>query len=220
VTWLAVISRCGQTVRDLLKLKPLFVAEVVGAVQHPRGDVTDLRRRGLWRWSGAEGAERCEVVDHGCQTAPVALLADLPEQRAGVGDPGGEPLVQVGLERIEHAGSAGAGGRGHLLHAVRAVELAHGFLGQPEFPHDRLDAFALRFQRLDLLEPGRGTGHQPGTGPAGGMDRLSRRDQIRSSRGRHLGWYLLLTQAPMVGGDGLLDLFGRGCQMVCVRDQQ
>jgi hypothetical protein len=42
------------------------------------------------------------------------------------------------------------------------------------------------------------------------VHRLGRRDQIRvRRRGQHLGRYLLLAQATVVSGDGLLDLFGQ-----------
>src|SRR5205807_1302910 len=75
---------------------------------------------------------------------------------------------------------------------------------------DRLDALALGFQRLDLLKAGRGTSDQAGVVPAVGMRLLGRRDQIRARRsGRHLRRYLMLTQATVVGGDGLLDLLGQ-----------
>lgn len=58
------------------------------------------RERHRW-WGGHGRPERLQVAAHRLVTAPVAERGDLGGQCGRVGVSGVEPLVQVGLERIE-----------------------------------------------------------------------------------------------------------------------
>jgi hypothetical protein len=122
--------------------------------QDPAHHVADLGRRGhQWRCD-AELPEGTQVVTDDASAAAVALGADLLEQTGGAGVALVPALVQVGLELVEDAGPSLSGLGQQLLDAAGAGEPAHGLhglFGQAELAHDRLDALALRLQRLQRL---------------------------------------------------------------------
>ena len=85
----------------------LFVVrvEVVGVGHDPSGQAADLGRLGSRRRRSRGGAERVQVTAHGPHAAAVAGGADLRGQRGSVGDPVGQPSVQVRLERVQQFAS-------------------------------------------------------------------------------------------------------------------
>jgi hypothetical protein len=138
----------------LLELELFLGIEVLGAAQHPGGDLADLGYRWCGRWGSAQRAKGRQIGGDGAWAASVALLGDFPVERGGVGDAGIPALVQIRLIRIQHTGPTRARLGQQLLDAVGAIEATDGFLGQLQFSHDGLDALAVGFQTLDT--PGSG----------------------------------------------------------------
>jgi len=102
-----------------------------------------------------------------------------------------------------------------LIGAGGAVEPAHGFLGEAELPHDRLDPFPLSAQRLDLLITVPGAPGQDGLfcpvggGRGSGPGQIGGRVAGSSRAGPGLGLWLRLGQAAPVPGDLFLHVFGQ-----------
>jgi hypothetical protein len=196
----------------LLELELFLVIEVLGAAQHPGGDPADLGYRGCRRWCCAECAEGREVGGERSSAAPVALLGDLPVEHAGVGDAGVPALVQVGLVRIQHTGPACTRLGQQFLDATGSIEATDGLLGQPQFPHDGLDAPAVGLQCLDGLVAGLGTGDQGGALRALKLRGLGCFGQVGGTAtldgdfGRDV---VVLVEATVVSGDGLLNVLGQ-----------
>jgi hypothetical protein len=131
-------------------------------------------------------------------------------QLADVGAPGVPALVQEGLVVIELAGPPGQRARHDLIDAGRAVVAAGGPGCQAQLPHDRGDVFALVLQRLDLFVALAGP-HHPGPVLSVGGARLGGELPGIGSllRGGLLQGGVVLPDAPVVGGDGLLDVPGQ-----------
>ena len=157
----------------LRELGLLLVIEVGRVGEDPAGQVTGLRRAGDGGRGGAGLAERQHVVADGAVPAFVSAFFELGVQLADVGDAVVPPLVQVGLVLIEDRRAAVPDLGEQLVHGGCAVEAADGLFGQAGLPHDRLDALAAGFQRLDLLVPLPGADCQGGIlrAPGGGLDR-------------------------------------------------
>jgi hypothetical protein len=190
----------GAAVQDGLELGALVLGEVVGAAAEPVGDVPD-GRRGL--------AERCllragavEVAADDGVAAVVAEGLDLVEQAgeaavAAVGVP-----VQVGLERVELAGSlCRPAALGEFLPGGGAVVALDGVQSPAKVAGDLPQPAPFGAQRVDqlVLAPG-ALGEPPGRVRARGI-RRGRGIVFRSGEDG-------LGQAGAVGGDALLDGLG------------
>ncbi len=138
---------------DLRELCFLVVIEGVRVAEDPAGHVAGFGREGHGRRGGTEFPERLHVAADGAVAAAVALVAELGVQLADVRAALVPPLVQVRLVLIQHRRPPIFGLGEQLACAAGPVEAADGFLGQSGLAHDRLDALALRAQRLDLLIP-------------------------------------------------------------------
>ena len=195
---------------DLLDHELVIGIAAVGVTQDRPGHRPHGGRWGHRGRRGAQGPERAQVAQHGAQAAAVALAADLGEQRAAVGVSEVEPVVQVGLELIEHAGPPIPRGGQQVLHRAGAGEAAHRLLRQAELPHDGLDPLALLAQilhrRIALPGPDSQRGGLP-TGERGLRGELPEvRWGIRLRRWAVLG--RLLGPAAAVAGHRLLRVFG------------
>jgi len=120
----------------------------------PGGDLPH-RRRSVPQHLGDGGrvaaAQRLQVALDSAVAAGVALLDDLGVQRGGAAHSGLEPLVQVGLERVEFAGPHAAGDK--LLDTVDAQVPPNGLDVQSEPAGDHPHRQALHPLSVDLQEP-------------------------------------------------------------------
>jgi hypothetical protein len=87
--------------------------EVPWKAGDPTGDLPHRRlsreRRQRRERACLDVAERPQVAAKGVVAAGVSPLGDLRLQHGGIPLAGGEPFVQVGIERIQHAGPHAAG---------------------------------------------------------------------------------------------------------------
>ena len=133
---------------------------------------------------------------------------NLGEQRAAVGVPEVQPVVQVGLELIQHAGPPIACGGQQVLHRGGAGEAAHRFLGQAQLTHDGFDPLALLAQGLHGRIPLPGAGDQGGGLPASERGLFGELPEVRC--GIRLGRWAggRLGPATAVSGHRFLRVFG------------
>ena len=120
----------------------------------PAGDLPHGRRWALQQ-RGERGrvaaAQRPQVTRQGVVAAGVALFGDLSVQHGGVAHIGDEPIVQVGLERIQHAGPHPAGQQ--RIDAAGAEVAAHRLVVQIQSAGDRPHRQALIAQRVGSAVP-------------------------------------------------------------------
>jgi hypothetical protein len=99
-------TELGAAFQQGLELGPLVFGQGVGMAGEPAGDLADGRR--WWRRERCfGGAVLLEVGADGGVAAGVAQRLDLPEQLGNVAAAFVCALVQVGLERVQHAGTRG-----------------------------------------------------------------------------------------------------------------
>jgi hypothetical protein len=142
-------------VRNPARMTRMFYAQAAmrGSSAEHRPGFTGFRRGGYGGRGGAEVAECLHVVADGAIAATVAAVAELGVQPPDVGAALVPPLVQVRLVVIQQRRPAVHGLGQQLVNGLGTVEAADGFLGQAGAAHYRLDAQALRAQRLYLLIP-------------------------------------------------------------------
>ena len=168
------------------------------------------RFRTTWATAGRiAAAPRLQVALEDGIAAGVALSNDLGVQRGGVAHPGGEPLVQVRLERVELAGPHAAGDQ--LLDTVGAQVAADGLDVQAEPAADHRRRQALHLQGADLQEPPSGALGPGGAqliqralGPAGSPEPCSPSIAARRRRAA-----CGLDQAGVVRGDQRVHLLAQ-----------
>lgn len=134
--------QCRAPGEDGVEGGSIIVGELLGPVHDPPGDLPNGRRRG-WRDADTGEAQRAYVVADELVATAVTQLPEFAVQLRGVSVSFGPALCQVGLVRVELAGTWLAAAGQQLFGALRVGCTQHGVLPQVQDPGDLPDSATL-----------------------------------------------------------------------------